>query len=49
MEAKTSSGVFNLKNGFARGDDYLSVKSSGFFARGRAGNGLRRVTQVVIE
>ena len=36
MEAKSSSGVFNLKNGFARGDDYLSVKSSGFFARGKS-------------
>ena len=36
MEAKSSSGLFHLRNGFARGDDYLSVQSSGFFARGKS-------------
>lgn len=36
MEAKSSSGIFNLKNGFASGEDYLSVESTGFTARGKS-------------
>ena len=36
MEAKSSSGLFHLRNGFARGDDFLSVQGSGFSARGKS-------------
>ncbi len=36
MEAKSSSGIFNLKEGFASGDDYLSVESTGFTALGKS-------------
>lgn len=36
MEAKSSSGIFNLKEGFASGENYLSVESTGFRALGKS-------------
>ncbi len=36
MEAKSSSGLFHLRNGFAHGDDFLSVQGIGFSARGKS-------------
>ena len=36
MEAKSSSGIFNLRDGFANGDDCLSVEGTGFSARGKS-------------
>jgi len=36
MEAKSSTGIFNLSNGFANGDDTLSVEGAGFSARGKS-------------
>jgi lipopolysaccharide export system protein LptA len=35
MEAKSSSGIFNLRNGLANGEDYLSVEGDGFSAQGK--------------
>lgn len=36
MEAKSTSGVFNLRDGLASGDDYLLVEGTGFTARGKS-------------
>ena len=36
MEAKSSAGLFHLRNGFAHGDDFLSVQGIGFSARGKS-------------
>jgi len=36
MEAKSTSGIFNLRDGLASGDNYLFVEGIGFTARGKS-------------